>query len=185
MPAIDESFADITILQDPSALSSDDLLDEYDKIANAHKKARQTLDAYRQKVYQLESEQKLSAIREDEFKDEINIITEMHTNEMANEKKQSQAKMNELRTRIDEFKELNEQLENEMMELKARATEVPACPAVEPRACNPNETIVEASRFQSLIELENKYFDAINEIESTKATVGELAADLKRKDVNV
>lgn len=184
MPALDESFADITILQDASALSTDDLLEEYDKIASAYTKARQIHDAYRQKVYQLECEQKLSAIREDEFRDEINIIGDTHADEMANATKQSQTKIGELRTRIDELKALNEQLESENAELKKRAVDVAATPVAEPKPCNPNETIVDASRFDALIELESKYFDVVEEIAAMKAKVSELTASARLGEVS-
>lgn len=184
MPALDESFADITILQDASGLSTDDLLEEYDKIASAYTKARQIHDAYRQKVYQLECEQKLSAIREDEFRDEINIIGDTHADEMANATKQSQTKISELRTRIDEFKRLNEQLESENAELKRRAADVAATPVAEPKPCNPNETIVDAGRFDALVELEGKYFDAIEEVAALKAKVAELTASTRHSEVN-
>lgn len=184
MAAPHDDLHDVTILQDATSLTTDDLLEEYDKIASNFVKAKKVVDTYRQKLYQLEREHKLSLQRENDYKEELNIITDSHANELDNQKRQCQAELLELRGRIEQLKSANDHLETENDELKVCASQAPVVPPPTIEV-NPDETIVASSRFDTLLELEAKYFTMAEENAMLKARHSELLTNATRTEVNI
>lgn len=183
MAAADESLAEISILQDPSSLASDDLAEEYGKVSSQYLKTKKVIESYRQKVYQLEREQKLSLMRENDLKEELNIIADTHNDDLANEKKRFHSEMSEMRDRLSDLKSVRESLETEIVELKASAGTVQPMPVIETKPCDPNETIVESSRLESLIDLESKYSTITEENAMLKSKIAGLEANAVRFEV--
>lgn len=179
-----ESLAEISILQDPSSLSTDDLVEEYGNISGQYLKTKKIIESYRQQVYQLQRAQKLGLMRENDLKEELNIIADTHTDDLANEKKKSHTEMSEMRDRINDLKAIRESLETEIVELKASAGRVQPMPAIETKPCDPNETIVESSRLESLIELEAKFATITEENAMLRSKMSGLEANAARFEVS-
>lgn len=186
MSSIKDDFLDITIVQDPLSLSTEDLIEEYDKIKKSYSKAKNVIDSYRQKMHQLNRNMELSGIRENELKDELQSIAEVHEQELIDERKKFQCESNGLRNRLDDVKATNEQLESEVERLKLKiedsAKNVRNPVTIEAK-CDPNETIVSVNRLDYLVDLETKYFKLIDERNELKAEISELNSNAAQAEV--
>lgn len=185
MASSEDSLSDITILQDASTLSMEDLLEEYDKVASNYSKAKKIVDTYRQKLYQLERQHKLSLNLEEDYKHELQNIADAHASELDKQKTKSQEELVELRRRLEQLKSEVDQLETENGELKSAASQALVTPVIETKPCDPNETIVATSRLETLIELEAKYASVTEDNAMLKAKNSELLANAARTEVNI
>lgn len=188
MSSMKDDFLDITMVQDPLSLSTEDLIEEYDKIKKSYSKAKNVIDSYRQKMHQLNRNMELSGIRENELKDELQSIGEVHEQELIDERKKFQCESNGLRNRLDYVKATNEHLESEVERLKL---EIKDCaknvrnPITVEAKCDLNETIVSVNRLDYLVDLEDKYFKLIDERNELKAKISELDSNAAQAEVTL
>lgn len=110
--------ANSSVIQNPSSLSSDELLDEYEKLSKKYSELKTYFDKSEQKIYNLNRNLQLSGAREACLQEELDAIAEAHSNELRTVDERHHIEADELRCRLTDAKELNGQLENEIERLK-------------------------------------------------------------------
>lgn len=113
--------ANNSIVQNPSILSPDELLDEYEKLSKLYLELKQYFDKSEQQIYDLNRNLQLCDAGKASLQDELDTIAEAHENELKMVKERHQMEANNLRFRLTDAKELNGQLECEIERLKSEA----------------------------------------------------------------
>lgn len=147
-----------TIISDPSALDTEDLVDEYKKISYFYCKLKDNNEKCEQEMFQLKRNLELSEKRENYLCQEIESLTESHERELTAMKNKYDMETYDLRTQLTNVEQANGELECEIDRLKVERVELEigsktkgACEC----STKANESLLSNSRFEYLETLEN------------------------------
>lgn len=114
--------ANTSVVQNPSLLSTDELLDEYEKLSKMYSDLKMYFDRSEQQIYELKRNLQLSDKRETFLQQELDAVNEGHESEMKTLYERHQTEADDLRNRLTDAKELNSQLECEIERMKTEVT---------------------------------------------------------------
>lgn len=179
---------DTTVVMNASALSTSDLIEEYEKLAAKYLQAKNVVDRLEQEAYQLKRNSELAAAREATLNDELQSIAEVHNAELVEVKRKMALELDELRNRVNDEKESREHFEaeverlnGEMQTLEKRLAEKSN---VQEKSITPNETEITIDRLQFLENLEVEHTKRVNDVNEMSGQVTNLKIELSQQKVN-
>lgn len=180
---------DTTVVMNPSALSTSDLIEEYEKLSTKYLQAKNLVDRLEQQSYQLKRNAELGAVREATLHDELQSIAEVHNAELIEVKRKNALELDELRNRANDEKQSREHFEaeverlnDELQCLEKRLAEKST--VQEKLLLKPNETEIAIDRLQFLENLEVEYMKRVNDFNELSGQVTNLKMELSQQKVN-
>lgn len=111
--------ADQTIIQDPSLLSPEELIEEYERLSRFYTSAKETCDINAQTIYELKRSLKTATNAEEYLSNELDVITAVHTTEIEKVHSKYAVELEENKTKVADLKNSNNLLEIELEDVKS------------------------------------------------------------------
>lgn len=184
----DERRSDTTVVMNPAALSSSNLIEEYEKLSTKYLQAKVLVDRLEQEAYKLKRNSELSAVREATLNDELQSIAEVHKAELVEVKRKNTAELDELRNRVNDEEQTREHFEAEVERLNAEMRSLEQRLAekssVQEKSVKPNEIEIAIDRLQFLENLEIEHIKRLNDVSKLSDLVTNLKMKLSQLKVN-
>lgn len=178
-------MTEITIISNPSTLVMEDLIEEYEKISQVYCELKENNEKSEQENFQLARNLELSKKREIYLCQELESLTESHERESTDIKHKYSLETNDLRTRLTNVIETNEELENVIDRLKKEMVSLElVTKAKEPCECGTvtDESVLSNSRFQYLEKLESDRLTMLQDMDDLKHKLMESIQCLARNE---
>lgn len=180
--------SDTTVVMNPSALPTSDLIEEYEKLSAKYLQAKNLVDRLEQEAYQLKRNAELSAVREATLNDELQSIAEVHNADLVEVRRKNALEMDEQRNRMNDEKQLREHYEAEVErlngEIKSLEKRLAEKLSVHEKFVKPNETEIAIDRLQFLENLELEHMKRVNDVNELNGQVTNLKMELSQQKVN-
>lgn len=181
-------MTEIEIISNPSALASEDLIDEYGKISQWYLKLKENVEKCEQEIFQLKRNVELSEKRETYLCQELESITESHEKELDDTKHKHNIESQDLRTRLKNITQANGELENEVDHLKSEMAAIELKSKTK-AACEcgtkMNESIISNSRFEYFEKLENDRMSMLRDMDDLKEKLVDSMQKLARSETEL
>lgn len=178
-------MSEISIISNPSDLLFEDLIDEYEKLSQFHRKLKENSEKCEQEHFQLRRDLELAAKRETYLSQEIDSLIESHEKELFDAKQKTDSEINDLRARLTEAKYLNREQESEIDRLKGELV-ASQTESKRKESCDCGTSKNESkSRMEYLEKMEKERMYMLHEIENLKDQLTESAQCLARNDTEL
>lgn len=174
---------EIAVVQNPNSLSTEDLIEEYQKILGGYHKQKDFIDLYRQQIYTLKKDKEL---KDNLLKEELQLIAENYDRELTQTNKKYATDIADLQNRLTEKKNALEKFELENERLKKDMDTSVDHPIISPlrlKTCDQNETIVSINRIEYLEKIEAHYAILVEEIAQVKCEKSEQSSKMAKMQV--
>lgn len=166
---------DVSMVENPLALSMCDLVEEYQKVYGSYLRQKAWIDKYRQEIHVLKQDK---ALKESILKEELQTISENYDLELADNKKKYLHEIEDLNNRLSEANINIQKLERENEYLKISSNDAVHRPlknaSPESKVCKENEIVMTVERIRYLEKLEDDFSalsDEMMKIESEKSQI--------------
>lgn len=178
---------EFSAVQDLSSLSNTDLIEAYQKVLKYYKEQKESIEKSKQRIYTLEQDKILKDKILEDFKEELQGLTDYHDREIekikvdsSNENKELHSRLTELYLTIQKLELENEHLK---CDLETANKKTQAAPSLEKKCREESEIIISKERFEHLEKIEDDHRTLIDEIVNLKDELFRVTSELTQKKV--
>lgn len=179
---------EVTIISDVSALSADDLVTEYNKLANHYRNTKEYVEKCEQELFEVKRNMELSSKREKFLNQELESITEVHEKELIDATNKHNVEINHFRSRVAQAEQMiadsDAEIERMKEEMDAVSKDLKTKQAIQ-HDTTENTCVLSDSQLEYFGKLEKDQMNILQDLDTLKDKLKETVQQLARKEIEL